>query len=116
MMESYSTVDIERIINIQRPCFREWQIRGYVQPSIEQAKGRGTKNRYSRQDIYKIYLFKALIDSGLSREKAAMIVRTLHPEDWTKERIKVSLNVLVDVTLGLQINKKNIDKMLDENE
>lgn len=71
-MEQFSTLDIVRILNIPRERLREWLTRGFIRPSIQQARGQGTKALFSREDLYLVGMFRDLIGSGLSRESASV--------------------------------------------
>lgn len=75
MKTSYTTFDIEKALKIPKERLREWIIRGYVKPSVQQATGQGTKALFSLNDVYGIALFRRLIDSGFSRESAAEYVK-----------------------------------------
>jgi hypothetical protein len=71
-MQAFSSFDIMRILKIPKERFREWVHMGFVRPSIAKARGRGTKALFSKRDLYFIGLFRELIESGLSREAAAV--------------------------------------------
>jgi hypothetical protein len=73
---NFSSTDIETKIGIKRNRLKEW-VPKYIQPSVLEAKGQGTRNRFSKVDIYKILVFKKLIDRGFSREDAALRVSYL---------------------------------------
>jgi len=70
-MESFTTFEIEKKLGIPRNRLQQWIDRGFVTPSIEQASGHGTKNRFSRNDLYRMELFKRLAWYGLSRKEAS---------------------------------------------
>ena len=69
-MESFTTFEIEKKLGIPRNRLQQWIDRGFVTPS-EQARGHGTKNRFSRHDLYRIELFRRLAWYGLSRKESA---------------------------------------------
>jgi len=75
--ESYSSFDVARILNIKRGRLREWLSEGFIEPSIEIAEGQGTRNRFSKEDIYGIKLFNMLIQTSVSRETASRYVKQL---------------------------------------
>ncbi len=81
MEKQYSTLDIVRILDIPRERLREWLNRGFIRPSIQEAKGPGTKALFSHEDLHRILLFKQLLENGLSRELASSAVDKLSPED-----------------------------------
>ncbi|MCB2141197.1 hypothetical protein KQH27_00650 [bacterium] len=74
-MDSFSTFDLCKQINIPRERLREWINRGYVRPSIQRAQGVGTKSLFSRIDAFSVILFKYLIEKlRVYRETAAQLV------------------------------------------
>ncbi len=60
--------DIERITGVKRNRLQQWLERGFIAPSIQMASGHGTRNIWSRNDLYTIALFKKITESGLSRK------------------------------------------------
>jgi hypothetical protein len=70
-MESYTTFDIEKKLGIPRNRLQQWLDRAIITPSIEQARGHGTKNRFSRNDLYRLELFQRLVRCGFSRREAS---------------------------------------------
>ena len=67
----YSTFDILRAMGLRIERIQDWINRGYVTPSIETAHGQGTKNVFSKDDLYRIQLFKSLVTHGFLRKDAA---------------------------------------------
>ena len=84
--------EIEKITDVKGTRLKEWPI----QPSITEAKGHGTLNIYSREDVYKIATFKALIESGLSRKLAGSFIKTIEP---------AALKVLTDLGMHSDYSK-----------
>jgi hypothetical protein len=68
--EIFTTFDFDRKLGIQRNLIAQWLMRGYILPSVTQAKGVGTRNLFSRNDAYKIVLFKKLVETGIRRDEA----------------------------------------------
>jgi hypothetical protein len=73
---AYTTTDIARL-GTKRERLKEWMLRGYIKASIESANGAGTKNLFSRWDLYMIQLFQYLVERGFSREDTARRIRWL---------------------------------------
>ncbi len=69
-MSEFRTSDVERIIGLKRNRLQAWIDSGFVAPS-EKATGSGTRNLWSRIDLYTLAIFKNLSESGLSRKLAA---------------------------------------------
>ena len=60
--------DVEKITGVRRNRLEQWLSRGFISPSIQEAEGPGTRNVWSRNDLYTIAIFKKVTESGLSRE------------------------------------------------
>ena len=69
-IESFRAAEVTRINGIKRTRLQQWLEKGWIVPSIQVANGHGTRNRYSRHDLYTIGLFKKIIESGLPRRTA----------------------------------------------
>ena len=74
-MEFYAS-DVTKITGVKRLRLHQWIEQGFLRPSIQEASGHGTRNIYSRADLYKIALFKKLVESGLQRKRVAEIINT----------------------------------------
>lgn len=75
---SYQAADIERICKIKRLRLHTWVAEGWITPSVQKASGHGTRNIWSRTDLYKIMLLKRLIENGFHRKAAAGILGNYH--------------------------------------
>jgi hypothetical protein len=69
-MDDYSTFDVARLFRIDRTRLQEWLKGGYVRPS-RKAQGKGTKAVFTRDDMYRLWLFIRLLDVFRSRAVAA---------------------------------------------
>ena len=76
MKQEFSTFDIIKKLNIPRERLREWMKRGFIEPTIG-SSGVGTKAIFTIQDVYKVLLFKHLIEIGFMREIAADFIKNL---------------------------------------
>jgi hypothetical protein len=72
--ESFTTWDIQKKLEIKRDRLKEWLALGYIKPSIQQSEGVGTKNLFSRSDLYLIGLLDALIHFQVPRVTAAVAI------------------------------------------
>jgi hypothetical protein len=79
MEKEFSTFDIMKLLVIKRERLREWMNQGFITPTIP-ADGIGSKAIFSILDIYKIAVFKILVDAGMNRRKAST---------WVKENPKL---------------------------
>lgn len=76
-MVDFTTFDIIKLLDIPRERLQDWMNRGFIKPSIQTAQGKGTKNIFSRYNVYGIELFKRLLDFGVNREVASKFVKHL---------------------------------------
>jgi hypothetical protein len=67
-MEEFLAADIERITGVKRNRLQQWIEYGFITPSIQEASGSGSRNVWSRADLYSIAIFKKVTESGLSRD------------------------------------------------
>jgi hypothetical protein len=61
-MKGYTTFQIIKALNIPRERLKDWMEKGFVKPSLQQARGKGTKALFSLLDVYSLALFKHLIE------------------------------------------------------
>ena len=85
MREQYSTLDICKALGITRERLRDWMNRGFIKPSIQEAKGQGTKALFSRNDVYLIMLFLTLIWNGINRKESSGIIQDLGEDRKSKD-------------------------------
>jgi hypothetical protein len=74
MRQEFSTLDIVKALDIPRERLREWMNRGFIEPS-QPAEGQGTKAVFSRDAVYRVALFRELLNKGFTRKKAAAFLR-----------------------------------------
>lgn len=126
MMGQITTFKIGEKLRISEGCFREWWMRGFIYPSIQKANGPGTKNIFSVVDVYRIKLFKNLIEFGFSRQKASEIVSNcdnfsgLMIKSGDNVTLVEDINDLIDafknecaVFINLSEIKRQVDSILD---
>lgn len=73
--QEFSTFDVMKILGIKRERLREWANQGFIQPTSP-AEGQGTKAVFTILDIYKIAVFKRLVEAGINRRIASIMVQT----------------------------------------
>ena len=99
-LKSFGAKKVETITGVKRTRLQQWMDKKYFQPSINIASGPGTRNLYSLYDIYRITAFKHIVDSGLSRDKAAQIVN-LWDISGNDSFITFSLSDIVSVSVNI---------------
>ena len=68
---SFSTFDLTKALEIPRSNLQLYLDKGFIRPSLGAASGKGTRNRFSLEDVYRIRLFQRLSEAGLSQKEAA---------------------------------------------
>ena len=138
-MNEYSTFDIIRILDIPRERLQDWMNRNFIIPSIRKAEGKGTKNVFSRNDLYGIELFSFLINNGIKRKVASSLIKHLVAFDFDPMKCGEKIGLLpfisrpdlekrggfmysdllsvveqtIDYDIAFLINLKNIYKKVD---
>jgi DNA-binding transcriptional MerR regulator len=70
---AYSTFDTAKILGVTRSSIQQWMNCGYIAPSLEQSVGRGSKNFFSKDDIYRIEMFRILSLAGIPQKEAGKL-------------------------------------------
>jgi hypothetical protein len=80
---SYTTTDIIRGLGIPRERLRDWISRGFVRASVP-APGQGLAAEFSLWDVYRIELFRNLVDGGFDRKVASEFLKVLRSDENEK--------------------------------
>lgn len=72
---TFSSFQAVKILKIKKERLQEWLHKGFITPEVR-ASGRGTRNRFSKTNLYEIALFDYLLQRGLSRKESTNILRT----------------------------------------
>jgi DNA-binding transcriptional MerR regulator len=70
---AYSTFDTAKILGVTRSSIQQWMNHGFIVPSLEQAVGRGSKNFFSKDDVYRIEMFRILSLAGIPQKEAGKL-------------------------------------------
>ena len=85
----FQSRDVERITGVKNKRLWAWIDRGFIVPSIQQAEGPGTRNIWSRNDLYSIAIFKKLSESGWAKKLIADYMQMgIIPSEITADGIK----------------------------
>jgi len=74
---AFTTWDIQKKFGIKQARLKEWL--KFLPPSFK-ASGPGTKNLFSRSDLYALWVFRELIDRGITRERAGELITRMKSE------------------------------------
>ena len=78
-IETFSTYDVAKIIGVSRSTIQQIVDRGIYVASIVAAGGKGTRNQFSREDVYRIAAILDMNRMSISQKLAADIARKI---DW----------------------------------
>jgi hypothetical protein len=73
-ISTYSTLDVSRILGIEKSRVRHWIVEGFIIPSWHIAMARGDKNLLTYDDLCSVYLFQQLLAKGLHRASVSFII------------------------------------------
>jgi len=71
---AYSTLDVSRILGIEKSRVRNWIVEGFIIPSWHIAMARGDKNLLTYDDLCSVYIFQQLLSKGFHRTPIAFII------------------------------------------
>ncbi len=94
--EGYRGPQVCQLVGISYRQLDYWARTGLLRPSVAEAKGSGTKRRYSYRDLLELKVIKRLLDSGVSLQSARRAVGCLR-EDLGADIASANL-VLSDTT------------------
>ncbi len=77
----FTSTETLEVLDLEAERLRQWIKLKFVEPTIN-ATGSGTKNYFSKIDIYKVAVFKKLVDIGLNRWMAKQITKEFSDEEW----------------------------------
>jgi hypothetical protein len=74
--------DVCKILQIEWARFTAWEKLGFFEPSVQKAAGLGTPSLYSHADVYRIALFRHLIEElKMKRAAASRYLRRLSDQE-----------------------------------
>jgi DNA-binding transcriptional MerR regulator len=74
----YSGARTAEIVGISYRQLDYWARTDLVRPSVEDAKGSGSRRRYSYTDLLELRVIKSLLDAGLKLESVREVFAYLH--------------------------------------
>jgi DNA-binding transcriptional MerR regulator len=80
MDKRFYTSDVTRITGVKRNRLQVWLDKGWMTPSIQKARGQGTRNIFSLHDLYVIALFKKLVEIGVPRKFVGICAQKLQKQ------------------------------------
>ena len=95
-MEAYNSKMASRIVGVSLRQIQYWDERGFLQPSVKSAGGRGTKRLYSFHDLVCLKVVKDLTHRGFSLQKIRRCLAPLKRCTVEGDRSVGSLRYLTD--------------------
>jgi len=98
--EGYSGAKTAEIVGITYRQLDYWARTNLVRPSLEDAKGSGSRRRYSYTDLLELKVIKTLLDSGIRLEMVRDVFSYLRDdlgEDVTQAKLVIQGNKSVVV-------------------
>ena len=77
----FNSNEVRLIIQVKRGDLQSWISEGYLVPSSAEDAACGKRYMWNRNDIYKLVLFKNLIDFGLNLVTAHEFIKALPNEE-----------------------------------
>jgi len=79
----FDIIEVSKILEMKPNRLREWIRLGYILPDIKApSAGVGNKNLFEKESIYKIALYKKLLDLRLHRLLSMEISQQFSNEEW----------------------------------
>jgi hypothetical protein len=76
----FTSPEVEKILAVETERLRAW-VKEFIEPTIKSSTS-GRKHYFSKIDIYKIAVFKKLVDSGVNRFIAKRIIEQFSDQEW----------------------------------
>ena len=106
--EGYSGAKAAEIVGITYRQLDYWARTDLVRPSLEDAKGSGSRRRYSYRDLLELKVIKSLLDAGIKLESVREVFSYLQEnlgEDVTTANLVIQGNQAVLVRDGGELHR-----------
>ena len=110
MGPGYSGTDTAKIVGITYRQLDYWARTDLIKPSLEEAKGSGSRRKYSYRDLLELRIIKTLLDAGIKLESVRDVFTNLREHVGTDIS---SANIVISGTTSvvLQTNDELIELM-----
>lgn len=88
----YTTPQLAELLNIPMRKILSYIERGYIVPSIEDAKGHGSKRRWSAWDAVKIYIIRECEKMGITVDRIRYVCKHL-TQNTLKNTPRLIMNI-----------------------
>lgn len=110
MGPGYSGTDTAKIVGITYRQLDYWARTDLIKPSLEEAKGSGSRRKYSYRDLLELRIIKTLLDAGIKLESVRDVFTNLREHVGTDIS---AANIVISGTSSvvLQTNDELIELM-----
>lgn len=102
--------DVVKITGVNRQRLQAWMQEGLISPSVHVADGHGDRNIWNDDDVYKIALFKNLVELGLQRKPVSRLLTAIPDLDARD----IHACFLIFIRKGEKISAQMVNKTDDE--
>lgn len=88
MKREFSTAEVAKILQLKFSRVQQWLARGHFHATSQKAKGSGSRNAFSRDDLYRAAIFAKLMSRGYSSEEASKYIRASVVTPEAQEKLK----------------------------
>ena len=78
VMKSYQQKDVARILDVNPKTVSFYVDQGFVTPEIDNPKGKGTKRKYSKLNLFDFAIIKLLSEKGVSLRLTPTILKSIN--------------------------------------
>jgi hypothetical protein len=112
----YTTLDVCSILYIPRERLRDWMVRKYVIPFSYHKPGRGKGIAiFSVPYVYKVFLFKILVEYGYTREYAHKLITIPITDLTTKQELILNADgaPFARSIINWQVMRSIVDELIE---
>lgn len=99
----FTTFDICRIFNMKRGRLKNWIEQGFLKPAYQLPDKRGKVSYFTKEQLYIVYLFRSLVDVGISRRNAGIWSQTF---GYLKQTVDYPVNFV-----GFDLDGKSVKQV-----
>jgi len=103
----YSGTQTARVVGISYRQLDYWARTDLIRPSLSDAKGSGSRRRYSYSDLLELKTIKKLLDAGIKLEQVRKVF------EYLREKVAIDIAAAHIVIDGNSVNLYDGDELID---
>jgi DNA-binding transcriptional MerR regulator len=103
----YSGTQTARVVGISYRQLDYWARTDLIRPSLSDAKGSGSRRRYSYSDLLELKTIKKLLDAGIKLEQVRKVF------EYLREKVAIDIASATIVIDGGSVNLYDGDELID---